>query len=212
MDVPITAEIVNEPSIEFSHPHASAPLAQDQPVTVDNELFQGSPLPNSPSQPHQFDDLFVQISPMVESTPPVGTPEIYEWEAGNSPPWGTHAGSPQPRPRPGYIFLTEVAKLERSSANIDMYDQTIEKLLLTLRSSEKGKPDVGAHLRAAEFLALHSQKDMDWKQELSNPKTRDSTIRPLEAELASLQSAILTRAKPDDPEYEHSLELATTGR
>ena len=69
-----------------------------------------------------------------------------------------------------------------------MYDQKFEKILLTLRAAEKGKPDVGAHLRAAEFLALHSQKDMDWKRELSNPKTRDSAIRSLKAELASLQS------------------------
>ena len=210
MEVPVTAEIVNDPSIEFSHPHASAPLDQHQPVQVDSELPQGSPY--SPSQPHQLDDAFVQISPMGVPTPPVAQPEIYEWEAGDSPPWTTHAGSPQPRPRPGYIFLTEVAKLERSSANIDMYDQKFEKILLTLRAAEKGKPDVGAHLRAAEFLALHSQKDMDWKRELSNPKTRDSAIRSLEAELASLQSTILTRVKPDDPEYEQALELATTGR
>ena len=149
MDVLITAETVNDPSIEFSHPHASAPLGQHQPVQIDNELCQGSPSSNSPSQPHHFDDPVVQISPMVALTPPVGSPEMYEWDAGDSPPWTAHAGSPQPRPRPGYIFLTEVAKLERSSADIDMYDQKFEKILLTLRAPEKGKPDVGAHLRAA---------------------------------------------------------------
>ena len=136
----------------------------------------------------------------VLTTPPVGQAEVYEWEAGNSPPWKTHAGSPQPRPRLGYSFLNKVAKLERSSANIDIYDQKFEKILLTLKAAEKGKPDLGARLRAAECLALHSQKDMDWKQELSNPKTRGSAIRSLEAEAASLQSTILTRVKPDDPD------------
>ena len=57
MDVPITTEIVNDHSIKFLHPHASALLDQHQPIQVNDEPSQGSP--NSPSQLHQFDDTFI---------------------------------------------------------------------------------------------------------------------------------------------------------
>ena len=174
-------------------------------VTFQNPTVDFETNPRSP---------YVPMSPCpFPTTPKPSQPEVYECDENDSPKWTTlnFEGSLQPRARPAYVFLTGVARLEQSSHMADVYEDKLTLRLLNLKTSTK-KPDVAAHLRAAEFLALHTQKDTGWKRELSDPKTRDLAIRALADELASLQSTILTRVHVDDPEYEQALELACTCR
>ena len=60
-------------------------------------------------------------------------------------------------------------------------------------------------------MAATAQKDMSWKRALASPH-RDKAIVALDKELSSLESTILTRIDPDDPEFEKAKELATPGR
>jgi hypothetical protein len=52
---------------------------------------------------------------------------------------------------------------------------------------------------------------MDWSKALAS-EDRDLVIEALEKEMESLESTILTKMSPDDPEYETAHELATPGR
>ena len=154
----------------------------------------------------------------LEETTAAPKPDIYEWSPDNSPSWFPFEEEPQPRPRPSYVpqkasfvFLTQLDRLERMTHDFEVYNLKLDRAIKDFQNVSV-KPDVGVHLAAASFLAHHTQKDMDWKRELSNPNTRDGAIRALEAELASLQSTILTKVTPEDPDYDQAFELATTGR
>ena len=154
----------------------------------------------------------------LEETTAAPKPDFYEWSPDNSPSWFPFEEEPQPRPRPSYVpqkasfvFLTQLDRLERLTHDFEVYNLKLDRAIKDFQTVSV-KPDVGVHLAAASFLAHHTQKDMDWKRELSNPNTRDGAIRALEAELASLQSTILTKVTPEDPDYDQAFELATTGR
>ena len=72
-------------------------------------------------------------------------------------------------------------------------------------------PSYAVFNKLSRVLATHAHKDMNWKAVLSSPD-RDKAIRALEAEVASLQSTILTKISPDDPDFAVAVELATPGR
>ena len=143
--------------------------------------------------------------------------EVYEWSEGDSPDWQIHAGTPQPRPRPKYnhdpyrgAFLCQIEKLEQLSHDFAVYEAKLET---TLREFDKNKKkiDVAAHLEAAQVLALHAEKDMNWKETLQG-SNRDAAIKALNAEMAALTSTILTQVHPGDKDYELAREQATSGR
>jgi len=142
---------------------------------------------------------------------PLPHPDMYEWEADASPEWMTHAGEPAPRPRPKYVFLCKlndiVSKLDHDTA---VFDASLEMAIRDF-DRKSAKPDVGTHLQASGYLALHAQKDLSWKEALAS-KDRDKVIKALQSESDSLQSTILTLLDEDHPDYKIAVETATPGR
>ena len=95
----------------------------------------------------------------------------------------------------------EISKAEEASL--------LDKLCLQI--SKPTNENIRTHLQAAHYLACIAQKDMSWKEVL-NSKDRDLALAALDKELSSLEKTILTRIKPDDPEYATAIAKATSGR
>ena len=62
-------------------------------------------------------------------------------------------------------------------------------------------------------MAQTAQKDMDWKNALSDSKHRQNAIKALNDEVDSLEATILTRALLEDPEFaDAAVKYACPGR
>ena len=82
----------------------------------------------------------------------------------------------------------------------------------SLSDYQKEEPkDVQAVLQACFMMAMMAQKDMNWKVALEGPN-RERAIQAYNDEVRSLESTILTRLHPDDPEYKTAVAKATPGR
>ena len=104
-----------------------------------------SPNPISPQEArHQIQQL-PNVAVHIEPLPPLPEPlpEVYEWDAWNSPEWQIHDGSPQPRPRPRYAFLTQIEQIERLSHNFAVYNAKLDTAIKELDRSKTA--DVAAH-------------------------------------------------------------------
>ena len=190
--------------------------------TNDNHLHPQTP-EQSQNPLYDMQNMRIQQMQPFVSIPPLptmptqnttdGQNEYFDLEDPNNQPWFTHDGTPQARDRPSYHHMCTVMK-EKAMCNMVMTKQNKTDPSLhveTMRILTTAIPQHEVFTRMAHILAVHAQKDMDWKTTLQGPD-RDKAINALEAEISSLLSTILTEVSESDEEYQIALELATPGR
>ena len=88
----------------------------------------------------------------------------------------------------------------------------LDGALNELSSNTKNINDtIGAQLQAADYMALHAQKDMSWKK-ASSSEHRDKAIEALNKEITSLENSILTLIPADHVDYDTAVDQDTPGR
>ena len=95
--------------------------------------------------------------------------------------------------------------------DLEIYNAAIERASQNLKAKTKNETDGAAYLIAAQSMADHAQKDMNWKKALDS-EHRKPAIEALNNELTSLQKTILTEVFPTDSTYEVAVLNATPGR
>ena len=98
-------------------------------------------------------------------------------------------------------FLDTMSCIQQLDQSISIFEVRIAKASDKLNAASKDGQDAHAHLIAAAELAQSAQKDMDWKNALSDSKHRQNAIKALKDEVDSLEATILTRILPEDPEF-----------
>lgn len=167
-------------------------------VSPQMELTDGFQVPNVHIE---HCDLFDQAA--------APSPESFDLDDPEMQAWQTHAGSPQPRPRPSYTFLCEVEAsvfLAQPAA-----DESITAALRDFCMSTSGSIDQGVITYATRYLAMVAQKDISWKKALAGAEC-DKAIAALLAEKASLLDTILVPIPEDHPDYAQAVAEAITGR
>ena len=115
----------------------------------------------------------------------------------------------QTDPRTNYLI--NMSKIQQLDNDYERFDAAIEHASRSLQSNSKGEEDGAAYLIAAQTLADHAQKDMNWKKALAS-EHRKPALEALDKELNSLQKTILTEIFAQDPSYEAAVLNATPGR
>ena len=115
----------------------------------------------------------------------------------------------QTDPRTNYLI--NMSKIQQLDNDYERFDAAIEHASRSLQSNSKGEEDGAAYLIAAQTLADHAQKDMNWKKALAS-EHRQPALEALDKELNSLQKTILTEIFAQDPSYETAVLNATPGR
>ena len=101
--------------------------------------------------------------------------------------------------------------MQQLDNDLGIYNAAIERASQNLKAKSKDEADGAAYLIAAQSMADHAQKDMNWKKALDS-EHRKPAIEALNNELTSLQKTILTEVFPTDPTYEVAVLNATPGR
>jgi hypothetical protein len=126
--------------------------------------------------------------------------------------WRTHRDQPQPRLRPNYQFAVSESFEGEAEENPEFQHNRILSCMLTMDEAQAGAFDVcltaiqetnprwSTYTNACFLLALHAQKDVSWVKALKTEFAPEA-IAALEAEFASLESAILTRLEPGRSSY-----------
>ena len=112
-------------------------------------------------------------------------------------------------PREEYIM--SMAKIQQLSHDMEKFDAAIERASAKLQAKSSEEGDGAAYLIAAQIMADHAQKDMNWKKALDSDH-RKPALEALDKELSSLQKTILKEILPTDPKYEVAVLNATPGR
>ena len=108
-------------------------------------------------------------------------------------------------------YLINMSKIQQLDNDLERYNAAIERASQNLKAKTKNETDGAAYLIAAQSMADHAQKDMNWKKALDS-EHRKPAIEALNNELTSLQKTILTEVFPTDPTYEVAVLNATPGR
>ena len=170
------------------------------------------------------------LGPRTRNAPEKFVPDDYRVSTISTGWLDTTQGKELSRRRVFYDTVEDIErKLKHASHSIEVYNAKLDRAMkeLTVKqgkdnlhwdlmqywheASLRKNPDTTAVLQTAEFIALNAQKDMSWKDVL-NSKDRDLALAALDKELSSLEKTILTRIKPDDPEYATAIAKATSGR
>lgn len=150
---------------------------------------------------HIPDDDVIDLDSLVDDTRLHSLPMGGYGQEG-SPPWKTHSSPPKPRPRPAYAFLAQAEQAFRQGSDAILNDAV---------SALAAQADHDALISVCYVLSTHAVKDLVWKQALEGTD-KAAVIAALEAEIAALESTILTKITEDHPEYAEAVRNATTGR
>ena len=216
----LSSKLMDLPEIKLPDLGTSGQHLPNPDTSPEGELVNSPLIDNDPTIIMEDCEVVIAPEDIYHTPPPPPTTRsgrelrptsLYVPSTSGMEPKLQHMNDPEDPDDPRKEYIVNMAKIQQLSHDLDKFDLAIEHASVKLQAKSSQEGDATAYLIAAQTMADHAQKDMNWKKALDS-EHRNPALEALDKELSSLQKTILTEILPSDPNYEMAVLNATPGR